>query len=304
MLRLVFGLGTRAVDRTVGDYAKIVCLDDPLRIPPINFEDQKKYSQHSVDIISIKENTLVTKNIEDIFSLDIKADKELFASLDIKTADRLRELGYKNRSVPYIFDFQKLLKNTEFPIIMRDMLSLLSKVYDYPVDIEFTANFIKDNYFKINLLQCRPLQTKGLGKPIEIPKLTNLKDCFFSTKGNFMGGNVRLPIDFVVFIHAHAYLKLNEQGKYAVARQIGIINTELKEKKRYDYGSGEMGNNNTVFRVSLHFSELCNMSVICEMSSPRRALCPNYLTEVIFFRILLKQEYFMLLFLTGKKMLY
>jgi len=34
MLRLVFGLGTRSVDRTGEDYAKIVTLDDPLRLPP------------------------------------------------------------------------------------------------------------------------------------------------------------------------------------------------------------------------------------------------------------------------------
>ena len=33
-VRLVWGLGTRAVDRTVGDYARIVCLDDPLRPSP------------------------------------------------------------------------------------------------------------------------------------------------------------------------------------------------------------------------------------------------------------------------------
>lgn len=58
MIRLVFGLGTRAVDRTAGDYARIVCLDDPLRLAPMNYEDQKEYSQHKADIISIKNNKL------------------------------------------------------------------------------------------------------------------------------------------------------------------------------------------------------------------------------------------------------
>ncbi|HPU18161.1 MAG TPA: PEP/pyruvate-binding domain-containing protein, partial [Bacillota bacterium] len=48
MLRLVFGLGTRAVDRTDGDYVKVVCLDNPLRTPPINYDDEKKFSQHRV----------------------------------------------------------------------------------------------------------------------------------------------------------------------------------------------------------------------------------------------------------------
>jgi len=145
MIRLVFGLGTRAVDRTVGDYAKIICLDKPLHVPNINFEDQKKFSQHFVDILSIKENVIDSKSLEEIMAYDIKTDKTLFASLDYQTADYLRELGYTDKPVPYILDFYRLLKETEFPGLMKEMLATLSKIYDYPVDIEFTANFNKKN---------------------------------------------------------------------------------------------------------------------------------------------------------------
>ena len=164
MLRLVFGLGTRAVDRTVGDYARIVCLDNPLRISPMNFEDQKKYSQRGADILSLKENALTSSDLEVIFSHDIKADKELFASLDTQTANRLRELGYTDRKVPYIFDFKKLLEYTEFPLIMRDMLALLSKVYDYPVDIEFTANFTKRQSFQDKSFAMPPITDERIGQ--------------------------------------------------------------------------------------------------------------------------------------------
>ena len=87
---------------------------------------------------------------------------------------------------------------------MRDVLALLARKYDYPVDIEFTANFRRDGSFRINLLQCRPLQTKGLGKTVELPKITGKDDCIFYTKGNFMGGNVRLPIDYVIYVDAEA----------------------------------------------------------------------------------------------------
>ena len=43
MLRIVFGLGTRAVDRTVSDYAKIVTFDYPLRLPLMNYDDQGSF---------------------------------------------------------------------------------------------------------------------------------------------------------------------------------------------------------------------------------------------------------------------
>jgi len=292
MLRMVFGLGTRAVDRTVGDYARIVCLDDPLRQPPIDFKDQKKYSQHSADVLSLRKNALVDKDLEKLFAQDIKADKALFASVDTQTAGRLRELGYTDRPTPYLFDFKKLLQSTEFPFVMRDMLALLTRVYDYPVDIEFTANFTRDNRFKVNLLQCRPLQTRGLGNSVELPELSDETDCFFCTRGNFMGGNVRLPVDYVVFIRAQAYMKCSEQGKYAVARQIGMINTALKGKSAMLIGPGRWGTTTPSLGVPVHFTELCHMAVICEVSSAEAGFMPELSYGSHFFQDLVESGIF------------
>lgn len=301
MLRLVFGLGTRAVDRTVGDYARIVSLDDPTRVPLINHQDERKFSQHYIDLISLRENTLTTKKVEDIIPFDIKADMELFARLDYKIADRLKELGYTDTSSAYIWDFKRLLKETEFPGLMRDMLALLSKVYDYPVDIEFTGNFTKDNRFKVNLLQCRPLQTKGLGKLVNIPEIANEKDCFFSTKGNFMGGNVRLPIDFVVYVHAKGYSKLSEQDKYAVARQIGMINTALKGKNAMLVGPGRWGTTTPSLGVPVHFTELCSMSVICEVASAEAGMMPELSYGSHFFQDIVETGIFYVAIFDGEK---
>jgi hypothetical protein len=238
MLRLVFGLGTRAVDRTVSDYVRIVCLDDPSRIPPMDYDDIKKYSQYGVDVLSLKDNDQTEKDLEEILSLDLKTDKELFASPDMQTAARLSELGYKDIRIPHILDFRRLLADTEFPEVMRDLLALLSHAYDYPVDVEFTVNFSSDRNFRINLLQCRPLQTRGLGKAVELPMPKDAADCFFSGRQSFMGGNARLPVDMVVYVKTRAYMELNEQGKYAVARQIGLLNKEIKGKNIMLVGPG------------------------------------------------------------------
>lgn len=300
MLRLVFGLGTRAVDRAVGDYAKIVCLDDPLRLSPMNLEDKKRYSQHGADIISLKDNMLTSVELNSIFSHEIKADKELFASIDIQAANRLKELGYANSGLPYIFDFKKLLKNTRFPSVMKDILALLSKVYDYPVDIEFTANFTKDNHFRINILQCRPLQTRGLGKAVEMPKLDK-DNCFFSVKGNFMGGNIRLPVDYVVFVDAKAYSLLNEQNKYGVARQIGLLNSRLNDNSTVLIGPGRWGTTTPSLGVPVHFTEICNMSVICEYSSVEAGFMPELSYGSHFFQDLVETGIFYVAVIDGQK---
>jgi hypothetical protein len=301
MLRLVFGLGTRAVDRTVGDYARIVCLDDPMRLPPMAYEDNRKYSQHTVDVISVSTNSFSNKEIDEILAKDIKAEKKLFASVDSQTADRLRELGYKDRKTPHILDFKKLLQHTDFPVVMREILAILSKVYDYPVDIEFTANFKKDGSYKINLLQCRPLQTKGLGNTVDMPTLKDANDCFFTVKGNFMGGNVRLPIDYVVFIQPKAYLNLSETGKYSVARQVGLINASLKEKNAMLIGPGRWGTTTPSLGVPVHFTELCNMSVICELSAPAEGFMPELSYGSHFFQDLVESGIFYVALFDGQK---
>ncbi len=292
MLRLVFGLGTRAVDRTDGDYARIVCLDNPLRLPPMDHGDIKKFSQHRADLLSLPENTLAVKEIDEVMSLELKADTKLFARPDHDAAARMRELGYKDRKTPYILDFGNLFTDTEFAAVMREMLAVLSKAYDYPVDIEFTANFSRDGSFRVNLLQCRPLQTRGLGRPVNVPELKDAKDCFFSCTGNFMGGSVRLPVDYVVFVRAGAYLKLSERDKYEVARLVGLINSKMKGENALLAGPGRWGSTTPSLGVPVHFTEICNMKVLCEYSSKKEGFMPELSYGSHFFQDIVESDIF------------
>ena len=301
MLRLVYGLGTRAVDRTEGDYVRIVSLDDPTRTPLVDYEDKVKFSQHYTDVLSLTENVLTTKPLNQVLAKDIKVKRELFAGIDYQTLDRLRELGRSTSAMPYILDFNHLLKNTTFPVLMKKLLALLQEKYDYPVDIEFTANFLPDGSYKINLLQCRPLQTKGLGKSVTMPEVSDAGDCLLYFKGNFMGGNIHLPIDYIVYIPAHTYLKLTEQDKYSVARQIGRINAALKGKNVMLIGPGRWGTTTPSLGVPVHFTELCNMAVICEVASKEDGFEPELSYGSHFFQDLVESDIFYVAVFDGRK---
>jgi len=292
MLRLVFGLGTRAVDRTGGDYVKIVTLDNPLRIPPMDYGEQKKFSQRRMDLLSLTKNIPESKDVDEVLSLPLNTDINLFVSPDYVTQARMRELGYANWKNTSVLDFKKLLSETGFAGVMREMLALLSRAYDYPVDIEFTANFNQENGYKVNLLQCRPLQTKGLGRTVKIPEIADEKDCFFSSVGNFMGGSVRLPIDYVVLIRASAYLQLSEQDKYEVARKIGLINREMAGKNAMLVGPGRWGSTTPSLGVPAHFTELCNMKVLCEYASKKEGFMPELSYGSHFFQDIVESEIF------------
>ena len=55
-LRLVWGLGTRAVDRVGNDYPRLVALSHPLLHPQASAKDTRRYSQQYVDLIDMQDN--------------------------------------------------------------------------------------------------------------------------------------------------------------------------------------------------------------------------------------------------------
>lgn len=60
MIRLVFGLGTRAVDRTGGDYPRMIYLSHPTLRPEVSADDISRYSQKFVDVIDLEDGSFKT----------------------------------------------------------------------------------------------------------------------------------------------------------------------------------------------------------------------------------------------------
>ncbi|MDQ1289845.1 MAG: hypothetical protein QG622_3411 [Actinomycetota bacterium] len=306
MLRLAFGLGTRAVDRTVGDHLRIVCLDDPLRLPPARHEDGGTPSQRRVDVLSLRRNELLTRPLEDVALNDLKTDAGLFLGVDRAKQRRLRELGRSEAPTPYLLDFHRLLGDTRFPHVMREILSLLSTVYEYPVDLEFTANFeagapaSPGAGFRLNVLQCRPQQTRGLGRPVPMPTPADGEGCFFLSKGDFMGGNVRIPLDLVVYVRPAEYLRLDERGKYAVARYLGAVNAAVKGQSVMLVGPGRWGTTTPSLGVPTRFAEMSNMAVIAEMSSRDASFMPELSYGSHFFQELVESGIFYVALFDGR----
>ena len=288
MLRLVLGLGTRAVDRTVGDYARLVCLDDPLRPPPTARGNEKKYSQRGVDVLSLRENLWRSRRFEEVLG-ELKADESMFVSPDVEALRRAREAG---RPAPHsqIVDFRGLLPLTPCPRVRPRVLDILERAYDHPVDVEFTANLDRSGALSINVVQCRPLQTRGVGAPVPLP--AQAPDFVFRGRGNFMGGNVRIPLDRVVYVRPLEYLALSEPDKHAVARHIGRVNAALKGSSVMLLGPGRWGTTTPALGVPLRFAELANMAVIGEVAMREAGFSPELSYGSHFFQDLVESGIF------------
>ena len=271
MLRLVFGMGTRAVDREADDYARLISLDNPRAPLMCAYGDEYKFSQHNVDVIDLKNDKFTTIPATAIKRPDVKADMSIFTETDMATLQRFRELGIREMP-PEIYSFKKLLWQTDFASDMTRIMTVLAEKYDYPVDIEYACNFREGTDYRINLLQCRPLQTKGVGSAMREPEL---KTHLYDLSGNFMGGNMCQPVDWIVRLRAREYLDLTPQQKYQTARTVGTLNSLLKGKNAVLLGPGRWGTSTISLGVPVVFMEICHFISVAEVSYNERGLVPE-----------------------------
>jgi hypothetical protein len=294
MLRLVFGLGTRAVDRVEDDYPQTIALDQPLLRPYGKKEDAIRFSQHSVDLLDTNQNCLRTVRFAEMLKDNIKMDLDLLASPDRLTERKMRELGIKDQRA-WILTFEKLLSKTDFPQVMQKMLWALESQYDYPVDVEFTVNFAQNGTFKINLVQCRPLQTKGLEARVQIPENIEPEKILFASDGYTMGGSISQPISRIIYVEPQAYVEAPISKKYSIARLIGKLNTQIFDRKKIPtllLGPGRWGTTTPSLGVPVSFSEINKISVLMEIAYEGGNLMPELSFGTHFFQDLVESDIF------------
>ncbi len=291
MIRLVFGLGTRAVDRVSGDYPRVVSLSKPLAWP-CPASERAQFSQHYVDAISLERGGLEKAYLPDLLKQLPSLDMALFGEDDRDAQRRARELGLAPERY-FTLTFERLLRDTPFAQQMRRILACLEAAYEYPVDVEFSANFDAAGALNFNILQCRPLQTHGVGEQVEIPRVRD-EDVLFRQTGGFMGGNVRLKLDAVVYVDPALYARLNEREKYAVAREVGRLNGFIQRERLNCalIGPGRWGTTTPSMGVPVRFSEIAGMAALVEVAFEAEALAPELSYGSHFFQDLVETGIF------------
>ncbi|RPJ07668.1 MAG: pyruvate, phosphate dikinase, partial [Spirochaetaceae bacterium] len=199
VMRLVFGLGTRAVDRCDDDYTRVVSLSSPLKRPVGELVEISRFSQHKVDLLDLEKNLHVTRDFTEVckHSQDIRLD--LVATRDGEATRRMEEQNIRGEA-PFILTFDKILSNTRFVEDMKRLLQTLQKAYEYPVDIEFTANFNEDQGYSINLLQCRPFQVKDEQAVVKTPENLKPDSVIMRSAGPIIGTSAAVQVDRLVYV--------------------------------------------------------------------------------------------------------
>lgn len=276
MVRLVFGLGTRAVDRSDDDYTRVVALDAPDRRPEANFDEVRQYAQRRVDYIDLEANHLTSGDFREVVQQSDDLPLDLFASRDQQQEHRAAETGRK-AAFPYVLTFERLFRQTDFIPTMKSMLQTLQKAYDYPVDVEFTANFDDDRY-KINLVQCRPLQVKGGGTISDPPAWLRDEHTVLEARGAVIGQSRQLPVHRVIYVRPRAYGQLPIADRYAVARLVGRLTHAPLPPEAGSIllmGPGRWGTTTPSLGVPVSYGDISPVSVLCEIVAMRDDLIPD-----------------------------
>ena len=300
MLRLVMGLGTKAVDRTKKDYPRIINLDKPEVTMAKDIREKHRYSQHYLDVIDLKDISLHDIPVGDGLDVIPRYAKRVLVEHDREAERMFRDRG-ERREIVFV-NCEGLVKNQEFIDEMKEIMNTLETAYDYPVDIEYTVNVGEDNSFNVNLLQCRPLQVSINNEAIEMPEDKNV---FFHIKESSMGMSRKNEIDTICYVDPHRYYEYPYAQKSSISHVINDVNAYCKEngKTAILIVPGRIGTSSPELGIPVVFADISYFSAILEESYSEVGYMPELSFGSHMFQDLVEAEiYYGALFENEKKL--
>ena len=298
VLRLVFGLGTRAVNRSDDDYTRVVALNAPRRRPEASFDEVTQYTQHRVDVLDLRANRFRSLPSNEVTRASPGLPIDIFAS---RREPAVPVAGkHAAGAAAWVLTFERLLSATPFVADMREMLRLLHEAYQYPVDVEFTANFLADGSLRISLVQCRPLQIKEGGGLVPPPETIDPKDLVLEARGTIVGQSSRCVVHRIIYVVPAEYRRLPVRDRYSVARLIGRLTHAAQGTEPGTVmllGPGRWGTSTPSLGVPVSFAEINTVSVLGEIVGLHEGVVPDVSLGTHFFNDLVESNmlYFALL---------
>ncbi len=288
-LRLVFGLGTRAVDMVGDDYPRLVALSHPRLHSSSDVRTIKRYSQQNVDAIDLETNSFRTIPAHEILDADyppLRYIAQLCEDGDL--------MPIRSRLAPpekMVITFDGLLARTPFASTMRTVLKLLETYYKSPVDTEFALEVIDpDDHpnVQITLLQCRPQSHIQDSAGLEVPSDLDEKDVIFSTQMMVPQGAVE-KIKYVLFVPSEGYFSLQSQAERTqLERSIGQLNAALKDEVFIAVGPGRWGTSTPDLGVHVAYSDIYNARALVELAGEEIGASPEPSFGTHFFQDLME----------------
>jgi hypothetical protein len=292
-LRLVWGLGTRAVDRLDNDYPRMLALSHPQLRPESGAKEIRKYSQHLVDVIDLRDNSFKTLPIASLLGEDYPALHYLVSMDSGDYVQPVFSLGSRFDPKQAVLTFDNLLRNSDFVPLMKAILKRLERAYGKPVDIEFTVDILPGYPkpdFMVHLLQCRPQSNREEERNLQLPTDIPRERTLFTANKLVPQGRVS-GIRYIVYVDPDCYSSARDYAtKLEMARLVGRLNRRLEGERFILMGPGRWGSANVDLGVKVTYADIYNTRMLIEMTSGKDGAFPEASYGTHFFQDLVEAE--------------
>lgn len=286
LVRLVFGLGTRAVDRVGSDYPRMIPLSHPLLRPEVTGDQIRKYSQRQVDVLNLKKGVLETVDFKTL--VDQIDHPDLFYAVSVRQDDHLAPPFFKTERLKgkdLCLTFDNFLTKSPFVPLAKKILSKIESAYGRPVDIEFAWD--EDKFY---LLQCRSLSLRNEKERVDLPGEVSPEKVLFTTHAA-LSNSIVTNIEYIVYVDPKAYdLLPTYEQKMRIASIVNLLNKNLQEKRYALMGPGRWGSNDINLGVRVTYSNINKTRVLIEIAFAKNGSTPEVSYGTHFFQDLVEAD--------------
>jgi len=277
LIRMVMGLGTRAVDRLNDDFPILISPGQPtLRVNTMP-EEIKRYSPKRIDLLNLENNTFESVDISEFLKHFGPLVMGLQDIVSVYRGDYIHKTSMFDidfHQDDLVVTFEGVVAKTSFVKTVQKMLEVLKEKMQTPIDIEFAFD---GNH--IYLLQCRSQSSRDESAPGPIPKDIDKKDVIFSARKHISNGIIS-DITHVVYVDPEGYNDLRSLDDLAaVGRAVSRINSILPKRSFILMGPGRWGSRGDIkLGVQVSYADINNCSAIIEIAKRKS----NYVPELSF----------------------
>ncbi len=289
LVRLVMGLGTRAVDRVNDDYPIMFAPGQPQLLINQSPSDVRHYSPKHIDLIDLEKGRFVTVEAASFLREAGKDIPGLHRLVSVYANDFIEQknaFSLNPSKDEMIITFHQILTSSDIPEKIKHMLDILSKTIQSPVDIEFAYDGEH-----LYLLQCRPQSTGLTNSPAPIPQNIPAEDILF-TANRFISDGLLTDINYIVYVDGDAYNALaSREELLAVGEAIGLINDALPRRKFILMGPGRWGSRGDIkLGVHVTYSDISGTAALIEIAKEKHSYVPELSFGTHFFQDLVESN--------------
>jgi pyruvate,water dikinase len=286
LLRLVPGLGTRAVDRVSDDYPVLIAPGKPGLRVNTTADEIERYAPRKIDVINLEAGRFETIPLADLLLRHGREYPIVRQVVSVLEGDLHRPVrfGWDPAEGAGVVTFEGLLRDTPFLARMRALMTLLRDRLEMPIDIEFACDG-RDLY----LVQCRAQSAVADAAPATVPRDVPPERVLFFTRRFVSNGRVP-DLTHIVFVDPEGYHQLpSHQELVDVGRAVGRLNKLLPQRRFVLIGPGRWGSRGDIkLGVQVTYSDINNTSLLMEVAARRGSYVPEVSFGTHFFQDLVE----------------